>query len=383
MTNEETIVVENTQRDAEPTQMKPNFDLLSTDATLNGNVEAPKEEIKKEVKTENTPAEIAETEIALDADKPTEEVKEVIAEEVKDVPVEDVLTLDDDSATEGEADSWVSYAKYEGLEISEDTPEAYITAKLAVETESLQKKLAEVDSKKMEDYFHDLDPRTRMQIELEKSGLTREQIEAPLNNIAKFKALTDVELYRADLEIRLPNADTDFIDKYVENATENGQVGLEATRIRLELDAEAQAIESNYQQIIEKYKANKDNFLAEKSKAESDSIVKALNEMSDFIGQPLAPETKKGLTERFNNGKYNQLMKDPIMQAKFIAFVELGDKAVKNIEAKSYNKGKLEIANKLHNTPPVITGGAGTNMTNTIEGNFERLENDAVLKGKN
>lgn len=377
MPNEETIAVENTQRDAESTTFKPNFDLLSTDATLNGNVEAPKEEIKEEVKTENKPEEIAETEITLDPEKPVEQAKEVVAEEVKEVPVEDVLTLDDDNQPEGEADNWITYAKYEGLEILEDTPEAYIAAKI----EPLQKQLAEVDSKKMEDYFHDLDPSTRMEIELQKSGLTKEQIYAPLNNIAKFKSMNDAELYRVDLEIRLPNADSDFIDKYVENAIENGQVALEATRIRLELDAEAKNIEANHQQIIEKYKANKDNFLAEKSKAESDSIVKALNEMSDFIGQPLAPETKKGLTERFNNGKYNQLMKDPTMQAKFIAFVELGEKAVKNIEAKSYNKGKLEIANKLHNTPPRTTGGAGTNMTNTVEGNFERLASDPILNG--
>lgn len=377
MPNEETIAVENTQRDAESTTFKPNFDLLSTDATLNGNVEAPKEEIKEEVKTENKPEEIAETEITLDPEKPVEQAKEVVAEEVKEVPVEDVLTLDDDNQPEGEADNWITYAKYEGLEILEDTPEAYIAAKI----EPLQRQLAEVDSKKMEDYFHDLDPSTRMEIELQKSGLTKEQIYAPLNNIAKFKSMNDAELYRVDLEIRLPNADSDFIDKYVENAIENGQVALEATRIRLELDAEAKTIESNYDQIIEKYRANKDNFLAEKSKAESDSIVKALNEMSDFIGQPLAPETKKGLTERFNNGKYNQLMKDPTMQAKFIAFVELGEKAVKNIEAKSYNKGKLEIANKLHNTPPRTTGGAGTNMTNTVEGNFERLASDPILNG--
>jgi hypothetical protein len=377
MPNEETIAVENTQRDAESTTFKPNFDLLSTDATLNGNVEAPKEEIKEEVKTENKLEEIAETEITLDPEKPVEQAKEVVAEEVKEVPVEDVLTLDDDNQPEGEADNWIAYAKYEGLEILEDTPEAYIAAKI----EPLQRQLAEVDSKKMEDYFHDLDPSTRMEIELQKSGLTKEQIYAPLNNIAKFKSMNDAELYRVDLEIRLPNADSDFIDKYVENAIENGQVALEATRIRLELDAEAKTIESNYDQIIEKYRANKDNFLAEKSKAESDSIVKALNEMSDFIGQPLAPETKKGLTERFNNGKYNQLMKDPTMQAKFIAFVELGEKAVKNIEAKSYNKGKLEIANKLHNTPPRTTGGAGTNMTNTVEGNFERLASDPILNG--
>ena len=377
----ETILVENTQRDAEATKFKPNFDLLSTDDTLSGNIQAPKEEIKEEIKTENKPEEVVESEIKLDEDKLEETKVDNKSEDIVEpnLELEDSLTLDEENVSASEDGSWIAYAKEKGIDISEDTVEAYEKAII----EPLQQKLAEVDSKKMEDYFHDLDPRTRMDIELQKAGLTKDQIEAPLNNIAKFKALTDVELYREDLSIRLPNATAEWLDAEIEKSVEDGRVSHEATRIRLELDNEAQIIESNYEQIIEKYKANKDNFLAEKSKGESESITKALNEMSDFIGQPLSPETKKGLTERFNNGKYDQMFKDPSMKAKFIAFVELGDKAVKNIEAKSYNKGKLEIANKLHNTPPKITGGAGANMTNAMEGNFERLANDSNLNGKN
>lgn len=191
--------------------------------------------------------------------------------------------------------------------------------------------------------------------------------------------MSDVELYREDLMLKYPAATQEWIDMDVEKAVDSGQVTHDATRVRLELDAAEQNITAERQQIIEKYKANRETFVAERNKMESESIKKALNEMSDFMSSPLAPETKKGLTERYNNGKYDQLLKDPIMIAKFIAFNELGEKAVKNIEAKSYNKGKLEIANKLHNTPPRQSGGAGTNMTQ-VEGNFERLAGDPNLR---
>jgi hypothetical protein len=377
MPENETIATDNTQRDAEVVAFKPNFDLLSTDATLNGNVEAPKEEVKEEVKLENKPEEVVESEIKLDEEKPTEvkeEVKEVLKEET---PVEDVLTLDDENVVEN-PEGWIAYAKSEGLDITEDTPEAYIAAKI----EPLQKQLAEVDNKKMEDYFHNLDPKTRMEIELQQTGMTLKEINAPLESIAKYRSLTPVELYREDLtatieDIReLTESDRAWIDSEIEKKVETGEIEHEAKKVLLKIDAAEKEILSSREQIIEKYKTNKDNYIVQKSKEQNESIIKSLNEIKDFMGSPLAPETVKGLTERFNNGKYDQVFNDPTMRAKFIAFVELGEKAVKNIEAKSYNKGKLEIANKLHNTPPKTNGGAGTEMTNTIEGNFERLAAD-------
>lgn len=386
MPENETIVADNTQRDAEVTTFKPNFDLLSTDATLNGNVEPAKEEVKEEVKIENKPEEVVESEIKLDETKEEvkEEVKEPAKEEVKEEkPVEDILTLDDDKVEEAPEGSWIAYAKAEGIELTEDSPEAYIAAKI----EPLQKQLAEVDNKKMEDYFHNLDPKTRMEIELQQTGMTLEEINAPLENIAKFRSLSPVELYREDLTAKieqvrqLTETDKAWIDAEIEKKVESGDIDHEAARIKLDLDAIEKNILSERQEIIEKYKANKDNYTAQKSKEQTESVIKSLNEIKDFMGSPLAPETVKGLTERFNNGKYDQIFNDPTMKAKFIAFVELGEKAIKNIEAKSYNKGKLEIANKLHNTPPKTSGGAGVNMTVQKTGNFELLADDPYLNG--
>ncbi len=380
MENNEQIA-NDTQRDAEVATFKPNFDLLSTDATLNGSVEAPKEEIKEEVKVEEQKEEIIESEIKLDEEPKKEEVKEESLKE--EVVSEDVLTLSDEaSLEEATEDSWIALAKADGLEIAEDSLDAYKDALLKDKVEPLEKKLAELDSKKMEEYFHDLDPELRMKIELQKAGMTLEEIEAPLKKISHYKSMSAVELYREDLTAKieqvreLTDMDRAWIDAEIEKKVESGDVEHEAKRIQLELDAVEKQIVSERQQIIEKYKSNKDNFLAQRNKEQAESVIKSLNEINDFMGSPLAPETKKGLTERFNNGKYDSVFNDPAMKAKFIAFVELGEKAVKIIEAKSYNKGKLEIANKLHNTPPVITGGAGINMTNTIEGNFERLAAD-------
>jgi hypothetical protein len=372
----ETIVAENVQRDAEPA-FKPNFDFLSSDANLNGEIktETPKEEIKEEAKIENKPEEVVEKEITLD-EPVKEEIKEEVKEETKEEkPLEDVLTLDDDSNS-SEGEGWIAYAKEEGLDIKEDTFEAYRDALVA----PLKEQIESAKNLTKEALFSDMAPEHRMYMELAESGLTHEQIVAPLENIKYYKAMSDVELYREDLVLRYPAATQEWIDADVEKAVENGQVSHDATRFRLELDAAEQNITAERQQIIEKYKANKENYIAQKSKEQTESVIKSLNEIKDFMGSPLAPETIKGLTERYNNGKYSQLLNNPIEIAKFIAFKELGEKAVKNIEAKSYNKGKLEIANKLHNTPPKQSGGAGISMAN-IEGNFERLAGDPNLGG--
>lgn len=378
MENQAEIVAENTQREVE-TAVKPNFDLLSTDSYINGEVPvATKEEVKEEVKSENKPEDVIESEIKLDEEKPSEEVNGEIKEEVinEDAP----LTLDDESTQEEEGD-WIVYAKSEGLEIKENTVEAYIEAKTAPLKEEIEKAKALTK----EALFSELAPEQRMYMELAEAGYTHEEIVNPLKNIEKYKSMDSVALYREDLTAKIEQirslTDTDraWIDQEIEKKVESGEVEHEATRIRLELDAAEKQIVSQREEIIEKYKANKENSLLQARKAEAESVTKALNELSVFMNQPIAPEVKKGLTERYNNGKYDQLMKDPAMVSKFIAFVELGEKAVKNIEAKSYIKGKLEYANKMHNTPPLEKGGASKNMTIQKTGNFELLENDPNL----
>lgn len=373
---EQVIVAENTERDATVASPKPNFDLLSDDKYLN-NTESTEIEVKPKIKEEEKRTEEVASDLALETEKSSaQEVKtnELVSENVETTE-EALLTLDDSTITHDE-NSWIAYAKSEGIDISEDSPEAYIAAKI----EPLQKQLAEVDSKKMEDYFVGIAPEIRMEIELNQAGMSYEDIKAPLDNIAKYQSLTDVELYREDLVLRYPNATQEWIDADIEKAVDSGQISHDAVRIRLDLDNEKNNIINQREQIIEKYKVNKDNFLQEKRRQEVESISKALDNMPEFLGSPISTDVKKGLADRYNTGKYDQLLNDPAMKAKFITYIELGEKAHKLAVDKSYAKGRLEITKELHNTPPLNTGGAGKQIQ-TGEGNFEKLEGDSHLRG--
>lgn len=368
---ETNTATENIQREA-AIVAKPNLDALSSaDFPEYAGIipEQPKvEEVKKEEPIDTD----APAEIKLEEEKKpvVEEVKveekkeeELVLEGVK--PLE--LTLE---TTEPEEGSWLAVAKAKGLEITEDSVEAYDEAIIKPYVE----KLEAIQTKKVEEYLTDVDPKIRMQIELNKAGLSFEEINAPLENIAKFLSLDDTALYREDLLARYSKAAPEWIDAEVEKAVESGQVSHEATRIRLELDAVKVGIDEERNQIIEKYKANKDNFLTSQRNEEVASVTKAMNDMSSLMGKTIPEDIRKQLGVNYSKGEYDQLLKDPQAIAEFIAYKKLGQQITKNIETESFNKGKLEQAKKLHNTPPVTTGGAGSQLvTKTGDGNLDNL----------
>lgn len=368
---ETNTATENIQREA-AIVAKPNLDALSSaDFPEYAGIipEQPKvEEVKKEEPIDaDAPAEIKleEEEKPVVEEVKVEEKKEeeLVLEGVK--PLE--LTLE---TTEPEEGSWLAVAKAKGLEITEDSVEAYDEAIIKPYVE----KLEAIQTKKVEEYLTDVDPKIRMQIELNKAGLSFEEINAPLENIAKFLSLDDTALYREDLLARYSKAAPEWIDAEVEKAVESGQVSHEATRIRLELDAVKAGIDEERNQIIEKYKANKDNFLASQRNEEVASVTKAMNDMSSLMGKTIPEDIRKQLGVNYSKGEYDQLLKDPQAIAEFIAYKKLGQQITKNIETESFNKGKLEQAKKLHNTPPVTTGGAGSQLvTKTGDGNLDNL----------
>lgn len=379
MPENEQIVAENTERDAVvAAPVKADLSKLSSDPWLQANVNTletkavdpiepatPVEEIKPDpnvdLKIEGEVAPNTEAEIKPDAPLTIEETP---------------LTLDEPTEVISDENSWIAYAKEQGLEISEDSPEAYIAAKI----EPLQKQLAEVENKKMEDYFHDLDPNIRMEIELNKAGMSLEDIKAPLENIAKYKAMNDAELYREDLTLRYPNATAEWIDADVEKAVENGQVAHDAIRIRLDLDNTEAGIIQERQQIVEKYKINNAKYLEEKRNNEVESISKALNEIPSFMGSTIAPESKQAMARKFSEGKYDQILKDPQFISNALLFHELGTKAYEAAIAKSKIQGTRVITDKLSNIPPVQNvGGKITTEQEQLTG-LARLRNEPGLK---
>jgi len=380
METNEVVSTENVQREVEPVQ-KPNFELLQSDTVLNGTFEPKKEEPKLEPTKEELKDPV-EQEIVPDvvADKPEDKKEETISEEKEVDPLlEGVVELTPETVTENEPEegSWVSIAKLEGLEVKEDSYEAF---KEAI-TSPLKAQIEEVKSLTKEQLFAEYDPEHRAYMELADMGMKHEDIVAPLKNFEKFKNMDSVQLYREDLQLRLPNATPEFIDADVQKKIESGEIEHDATRIRLELDLMEKEILSEREQLINKHKANREVFLQQQRTLEMETMSKALNNMSDIMGTPLSADVKKSLSVEYSNGKYDQLLKDPEMKAKFIAFVKYGETAQKNLEVKNYNRGKLEMAKKLHNIPPVTTGGAGRLQQNTVEGNFEKLETDTHLKG--
>jgi len=378
MENTETIVAGNTEREAVvATPPKADLSKLASEPGLQIDFGQPKQEETKPIVEEKKEETNPEGELTVESQESEKKEGEETVLEIK--PEEEtVLKLEDETVSaEAEEGSWIAYAKSEGLDITEDTPEAYIAAKV----EPLQKQLAEVENKRIEDLLHDVDPELRMEIELNKSGLSLQDIKAPLENIARYKSMSDVELYREDLTLRYSAATQEWIDAEVEKAVENGQAAHDAVRLRLDLDNMEAQIKQERAEIVEKYKVSNTKYLEESRSKEIESVTKALNEVPSFMGAVIAPESKQVMARKFSEGKYDSLRNDPAFISNAILFHELGAKAYEAAIAKSEAKGKLSVTKHLSNVPPVenLGGGKSTTVQEQLTG-LQKLRNEPGLK---
>jgi len=384
MTEETTSVQNDTIRDESSAPVRTNFELLSDDTFLNSNYNETTEEAKPTETTKEDASKDEVKDLGLEPETKVEEVakptqaKEESTTENETLDLEP-LSLEDTNSNEPEDGSWTYIAKLDGLELKEDSLEAY---KEAI-TAPYEEKLREVEyltTEKLISKFED--PNVKMVFQLAEAGLTFDEIVAPFTKINEFKAMPALELVRKNLELTHTDWTPDMIDSEMEILTAvDGRLEHEHKKIIVELDSIQREEQYRRQDIVNNYKVNAEKYAMQERVHNLESVSKALNNMSEFMGSPLTSEVKNGLTERMNNGKYDQMFNDPIKKAEFIAYMELGQKAQKNLEAKSYAKGRLEITKKLHNTPPLTSGGAGKSITTNAEGNFERLKGDTYLNG--
>lgn len=386
MTEETTVVQNETVREESSAPVRTNFELLSDDKFLNSNYNETTEEVKPTETTKEDASKDEVKDLGLDpepatkteeAAKPTE-AKEESTTETETLELEP-LSLEDNNSNEPEEGSWAYIAKLDGLELKEDSLDAY---KEAI-TAPYEEKLREIESLTTEKLISKFeDPNVKMVFELAEAGLTFDEIVAPFTKINEFKAMAPLDLVRKNLELTHTDWTPDMIDSEMEILTAvDGRLEHEHKKIIVELDSIQREEQYRRQEIVNNYKVNAEKYAMQERVQNLESVSKALNNMSEFMGSPLTSEVKQGLTERMNSGKYDQMFNDPIKKAEFIAYMELGQKAQKNLEAKSYAKGRLEITKKLHNTPPLTSGGAGKAITTNVEGNFERLKGDTYLNG--
>lgn len=385
MTEETTAVQNNMIREESSAPARANFELLSDDTFLNSNYNEATEEAKPTEITKEDDSKDEVKDLGLEPEAKVEETKTETTQAKEEVTTEtetldlEPLSLEDTNSNEPEDGSWAYIAKLDGLELKEDSLEAY---KEAI-TAPYEEKLREVESLTTEKLISKFeDPNVKMVFQLAEAGLTFDEIVAPFTKINEFKSMPALDLVRKNLELTHTDWTPDMIDTEMEILTAvDGRLEHEHKKIIVELDNIQREEQYRREDIVNNYKVNAEKYAMQERVQNLESVSKALDNMSEFMGSPLTNEVKQGLTERMNNGKYDQMFNDPIKKAEFIAYIELGQKAQKNLEAKSYAKGRLEITKKLHNTPPLTSGGAGKSITTNTEGNFERLKGDTYLNG--
>jgi Rps23 Pro-64 3,4-dihydroxylase Tpa1-like proline 4-hydroxylase len=385
MTEETTAVQNNMIREESSAPARANFELLSDDTFLNSNYNEATEEAKPTEITKEDASKDEVKDLGLEPETKVEEVKTETTETKEEVTSEtetldlEPLSLEDTNSNEPEDGSWAYIAKLDGLELKEDSLEAYKEAITAPYEEKLRE-IEYLTTDKLLSKFED--PNVKMVFQLAEAGLTFDEIVAPFTKINEFKAMPALDLVRKNLELTHTDWTPDMIDTEMEILTAvDGRLEHEHRKIIVELDNIQREEQYRREDIVNNYKVNAEKYAMQERVQNLESVSRALDNMSEFMGSPLTNEVKQGLTERMNNGKYDQMFNDPIKKAEFIAYIELGQKAQKNLEAKSYAKGRLEITKKLHNTPPLTSGGAGKSITANTEGNFERLKGDTYLNG--
>jgi len=384
MTEETTAVQNDTVREESSAPARANFELLSDDTFLNSNYNEATEEAKPTEITKEDDSKDEVKDLGLEPEAKVEEAakpaeaKEETTTETETLDLEP-LSLEDNNSNEPEEGSWAYIAKLDGLELKEDSLDAYKEAITAPYEEKLRE-FESLTTEKLISKFED--PNVKMVFQLAEAGLTFDEIVAPFTKINEFKSMPALDLVRKNLELTHTDWTPDMIDTEMEILTAvDGRLEHEHKKIIVELDNIQREEQYRREDIVNNYKVNAEKYAMQERVQNLESVSKALNNMSEFMGSPLTSEVKQGLTERMNNGKYDQMFNDPIKKAEFIAYMELGQKAQKNLEAKSYAKGRLEITKKLHNTPPLTSGGAGKSITTNTEGNFERLKGDTYLNG--
>jgi hypothetical protein len=384
MTEETTAVQNDTVREESSAPARANFELLSDDTFLNSNYNEATEEAKPTEITKEDDSKDEVKDLGLEPEAKVEEAakpaeaKEETTTETETLDLEP-LSLEDNNSNEPEEGSWAYIAKLDGLELKEDSLDAYKEAITAPYEEKLRE-FESLTTEKLISKFED--PNVKMVFQLAEAGLTFDEIVAPFTKINEFKAMPALDLVRKNLELTHTDWTPDMIDTEMEILTAvDGRLEHEHKKIIVELDNIQREEQYRREDIVNNYKVNAEKYAMQERVQNLESVSKALNNMSEFMGSPLTSEVKQGLTERMNNGKYDQMFNDPIKKAEFIAYMELGQKAQKNLEAKRYAKGRLEITKKLHNTPPLTSGGAGKSITTNTEGNFERLKGDTYLNG--
>lgn len=271
--------------------------------------------------------------------------------------------------------SWTNLAATKGIVLTEDTFDAYSKG---LDTFYEQKEQASLEAVKKAGYDLELNKlpiEAVAVIEGYKAGLTTEEIFAPVKQIEALLALSNEELVAEDL--RLQDWSEELIEKKIADLVENDKLDLEAQPLRVLLNNNKKVVAKNQVDKFAQMQQQRVEHEKQVRVSESETIKNTITSMKEYMGVPVDQTLVNYVTQKWNEGKYHEALRDPKKIADFIMNEEFGEQGKKALANREYQRGRDEKANKLHNIPPITPTGAVVNTTQTTqkpEGNWGALK---------
>ncbi len=318
-----------------------------------------KEEKKVPEKDKNKPdAEPDKT--AKQGDKKAPEKKDADTD-----PTEPTFKIkDDESADEKEeTSSWQSLGKDLGLEVKEETYEAFVAAHAEKLKQAPAVNKEEVLNEVVES-FADPEAKELFQF-LQNKGKLQDYIN-PLQKYDETLALSDEAIVRKSL--KLSGWEDDKIDKKVQLLKEEEKLDTEAYALRKQVEGAKEGVKSR---IIQKQQqaanAEKERETAKKNKEDA-TIVEAINKVDKFMGGNLPKTEREKLAKRWNSGYYREkFANDPQFVVDAILAYELKDQMIDKATDKSFKNGRHENQEKLHSLKQINTSETGSRSTKQVK----------------
>lgn len=333
------------------------------------------QEVKIESPKVETPAQIADKDIAasepkqeeIKVDEPAKPVEATPAAPKVETPTEvinpdfEIKAADiADVPTTYEDGDWRGVAKELGAEITENSFDAF-KANFVPKSE-----LESIKTMTKESLLSEYSPETIAAIKLMELGVPQEMILTPTLQIDNMLAqadsllkLSDAELYRTILENSGSDWTPELIDAHITDLAAEGKLATKAQVERLTLKSDQKALLADRENvlktresIIQQHTSDKQRIAEQKREQESTLFLKALDDKLDFMGVPVPKEVKDAVALKFRGGLYDSELTVAQNKVDLILFKELGPKFAKLVKDSAFAKGKESEIKKAANIPP-------------------------------
>jgi hypothetical protein len=323
---------------------------------LNGEtVEEKKPEAKPDKETPNE----VEKEVIQDKDADKGKTDDKQAKELTDDDKAPELEFDpekfkfENPETGAESESsWVDLGKDLGIEIKENSFEAYKEAFDKVRTDAIEAGKKEAARIELEKFT----PEAQKAIEFLNANpeASINDFINPLKRIDEALSLDNESLLRADFVAK--GWDADRIDERVQILSDNGTLESEAYVLRKDIEN----VRANTEmQLVEDAKAQGEyrrQQIQETQRKENESIIKVIQEVKTFMGFKVPDAAKQYLQKQWESGEVRKAFQsNPEEVVQFMLNKYIGKEAERELRKNQFQKGRDEIQSKLHNTKELNT----------------------------